>query len=83
MGRGALSVAQRPIPLRVGSAAIGVSDRREITETAVRSDSVVVVFPEPQGLAGMRERVRVMGGRFSIRSGGEGTTVDVMLPVSE
>ena len=35
------------------------------------------------GIAGMRERVRVMGGRFSIRSGGEGTTVDVMLPVSE
>jgi two-component system, NarL family, sensor kinase len=35
------------------------------------------------GIAGMRERVRVMGGRFSIRSGGEGTTIDVKLPVAE
>jgi signal transduction histidine kinase len=35
------------------------------------------------GIAGMRERVRVMGGRFSIRSGREGTTIDVMLPLAE
>jgi signal transduction histidine kinase len=35
------------------------------------------------GIAGMRERVRVMGGRFSIRSGSEGTTIDVTLPLAE
>ncbi len=35
------------------------------------------------GIAGMRERVRVMGGRFSIRSSGEGTTIDVSLPLAE
>jgi signal transduction histidine kinase len=35
------------------------------------------------GIAGMRERVRVMGGRFSIRSTGEGTTIDVSLPLAE
>src|SRR5580700_7834105 len=35
------------------------------------------------GIAGMRERVRVMGGRFSIRSTGEGTTIDVSLPFAE
>jgi len=35
------------------------------------------------GIAGMRERVRVMGGRFSIRSGREGTTIDVTLPLAE
>jgi signal transduction histidine kinase len=35
------------------------------------------------GIAGMRERVRVMGGRFSIRSGTEGTTIDVTLPLAE
>ena len=56
MGRGALGVAQRPVPLLVGSAAVGVSRWREITETAVRSDGVVVVFPERQSLAGVGER---------------------------
>lgn len=35
------------------------------------------------GIAGMRERVRVMGGKFLIRSGREGTTIDVWLPLAE
>jgi signal transduction histidine kinase len=35
------------------------------------------------GIAGMRERVRVMGGRFSIKSNGNGTTLDVRLPMAE
>ncbi|MDP9338051.1 MAG: GAF domain-containing sensor histidine kinase [Acidobacteriota bacterium] len=34
------------------------------------------------GMAGMRERVRDMGGRFDIRSGKTGTTVEVRLPLA-
>ncbi|HEY8713772.1 MAG TPA: ATP-binding protein, partial [Candidatus Acidoferrum sp.] len=33
------------------------------------------------GMAGMRERVRDMGGDFDIRSGNTGTTVSVRLPL--
>jgi PAS domain S-box-containing protein len=32
------------------------------------------------GIAGMRERIRQLGGRMEIRSGGEGTTVEAALP---
>jgi signal transduction histidine kinase len=35
------------------------------------------------GIAGMRERVRVMGGHFSIRSGKDGTSIEVRLPLAE
>ena len=35
------------------------------------------------GIAGMRERTRVMKGRFLIRSGQDGTTIEVSLPLSE
>src|SRR5580704_855830 len=35
------------------------------------------------GIAGMRERVRVMGGHFSIRSGKDGTSIQVRLPLAE
>jgi signal transduction histidine kinase len=35
------------------------------------------------GIAGMRERVRAMGGQFSIRSGKDGTTIEVRLPLAE
>ena len=41
---------QRPVPLRVGSAAVGVSGWREIAEATVRSNGVVVVLPERQSL---------------------------------
>ncbi len=34
------------------------------------------------GIAGMRERVRVMGGHFSVRSDKDGTTVEVRLPLA-
>ena len=34
------------------------------------------------GIAGMRERVRVMKGRFNIKSSQDGTTIEVSLPVS-
>ncbi len=40
----------------IWGAAISVSDRREIAATAGRSDGVVIVFPERQDLAGVRER---------------------------
>jgi signal transduction histidine kinase len=35
------------------------------------------------GIAGMRERVREMGGRLEIQSGNSGTTVSVILPISK
>ena len=35
------------------------------------------------GVAGMRERVRQLGGRLEIASGGAGTTVKAILPVSD
>lgn len=34
------------------------------------------------GIAGMRERVRVMKGRFNIKSSQDGTTIEVSLPVA-
>jgi signal transduction histidine kinase len=34
------------------------------------------------GVAGMRERVRKLGGRFEIESGGAGTTVRMVLPIA-
>ena len=35
------------------------------------------------GIAGMRERVRLLGGHFEIQSGNSGTTVRMLLPVME
>ena len=35
------------------------------------------------GLSGMRERVRQLGGRFEIRSGGKGTVIAATLPLSK
>ncbi len=35
------------------------------------------------GMAGMRERVRDMGGRFDVRSSENGTTIEVRLPVPQ
>jgi signal transduction histidine kinase len=35
------------------------------------------------GVAGMRERVKQLGGTFQIRSNGPGTTLDVELPLTE
>ena len=34
------------------------------------------------GLAGMRERAKLLGGRFNIRSTREGTRITVILPCS-
>jgi signal transduction histidine kinase len=34
------------------------------------------------GMAGMRERIRDLGGEFDIRSGDKGTTVEVSLPIA-
>jgi signal transduction histidine kinase len=49
---------------------------------------VQVVDPAPGsvphvglGIAGMRERVRQINGRFQIRSNSHGTTIEVALPV--
>src|SRR6266550_6204327 len=53
MGRGALSVAQRPIPLHLGSAESGVDRRCEIANTAMRPHRVVIVLPDCQYFAGM------------------------------
>src|SRR5438067_1550512 len=53
MGRGALGVAQRPIPLHLGSAESGVDRRCEIANTAMRSHRVVIVLPDYQYFAGM------------------------------
>jgi hypothetical protein len=53
MGRGALSVAQRPIPLHPGSAEFGVDRGCEIAKTAMRSHRVVVVPPNCQYFAGV------------------------------
>jgi two-component system sensor histidine kinase DesK len=35
------------------------------------------------GLAGMRERIRELGGTFEVESGGEGTWVRVVVPLTE
>jgi signal transduction histidine kinase len=35
------------------------------------------------GMAGMRERVRNLGGRFDIRSSNSGTTIEVSLPIPQ
>src|SRR5438552_18639649 len=53
MGRGALGVAQRPIPLHLGSAESGVDRRCEIAKTAMRPHRVVIVLPDCQYFAGM------------------------------
>src|ERR1700730_5954016 len=53
MGRGALGIAQRPIPLPLGSAESGVDRRCEIAKTAMRSHPVVIVHPDCQYFAGM------------------------------
>src|SRR5580765_6366732 len=53
MGCGALSVAQRPIPLHLGSAESSVGRRCEIAKTAVRPHRVVIVIPDCQYFAGM------------------------------
>src|SRR5260370_22827925 len=56
MGRGGLGVAQRPIPLHIGSAETGVDRRCEIAKTAMRSHRVVIVLPACQHFAGMGKR---------------------------
>jgi hypothetical protein len=48
MGRGALGVAQRPVPLRSGIAAFGIGCGRQFAEATMRSDGVVVVLPNRQ-----------------------------------
>ena len=53
MGRGALDIAQRPIPLHLGSAESGVDRRCEIAKTAMRPHRVVIVLPDCQYFAGM------------------------------
>src|SRR5882724_1503762 len=53
MGRGALGIAQRPIPLHLGSAESGVDRRCEIAKTAMRSHGVVIVLPDCQYFADM------------------------------
>jgi PAS domain S-box-containing protein len=35
------------------------------------------------GIAGMRERIRNMQGQFDIRSGADGTTIEISLPISQ
>jgi signal transduction histidine kinase len=35
------------------------------------------------GIAGMRERVKELGGKFSIQSGGSGTTLSVVIPLGD
>lgn len=55
MGSGALSVAQRPVPLRSRITAFGISGGRQVAEATVRSDGLVV-FPKRQDLARTGER---------------------------
>ncbi len=55
-GRGALDVAQRPVPLHFGSADFGIDGWWQIAERAVWPHGVVVVFPDRQSLADMTER---------------------------
>lgn len=62
--------------LRDGAFVLEVSDDgRGIAERDVAS-------PRSIGLAGMRERAEIAGGRFSIRGGPNGTTVVVSVPAS-
>src|ERR1700746_74829 len=56
MGRGALGVAQRPVPLRSGIAAFSIGCGRQVAEATMRSDGVVVVLPNRQNLASMGKR---------------------------
>ena len=56
MGREALGMAQRPVPLHVGSTTFGVVGWRQIAERAVRPDGVVVFPPDRQRFADVPER---------------------------
>ena len=53
MGRGALDIAQRPIPLHLGNAESCVDRRCEIANTAMWSHGIVIVFPDCQYFAGI------------------------------
>src|ERR1700733_14069436 len=55
-GRGALDVAQRPVPLHSGNAEFGKDGGRQIAERTVRPDGVVIVLPDRQGRARVGER---------------------------
>jgi hypothetical protein len=56
MGRGALGVAQRTVPLRRGNAELRVRGGRQIADAAVWPNGVVVVLPNRQSLPGVIER---------------------------
>jgi hypothetical protein len=58
MGRGALGVAQRPVPLHLGSAECGIDRRCEIADATMWSDRVVIVLPDCQLLAGVSIQLR-------------------------
>jgi PAS domain S-box-containing protein len=60
-----------------GDVILEVSDRGRGLH--IRDDGTVA--HSGVGLAGMRERVRQLGGRFEIESSGQGTTVRVIVPV--
>jgi len=78
-----------------GSCVAKISIRQDTEQvTAVISDEGCGIAPDVLkqfdtggpllgvGIAGMRERIRVMKGRFNIRSNSDGTTIEVSLPIA-
>jgi signal transduction histidine kinase len=63
------------LKLEVADNGRGIPDERLEQFSATGNEGV--------GIAGMRERVRELGGRLDIRSGKTGTTVSVVLPVPQ
>jgi hypothetical protein len=55
VGRGAPGVAQPPEPLHSGSAEFGIERFREIADRTVGPHEVVLVLPDHQSFAHMRE----------------------------
>ena len=55
-GRGALDIAQRPVPLHCGSAEFGERGWRQIAKRTVRPNGVVIILPDRESLADMVER---------------------------
>jgi len=62
---------------------VSVSEEDSVVEVTVRDSGRGFEQDEPPpgfGLVGMRERVQLLGGSLSIRSGADGTRVEIGLP---
>jgi signal transduction histidine kinase len=61
---------------------VSVSDRDGVLALTIRDDGVGGADPGGSGLTGLRDRVDALGGKMSVVSPpGEGTRIDVQLPI--